>query len=623
LSGNKITREAPHAPAPARWIDRLPPILIAGLAALLAGLIYRQFLDSARFLWDELGRDRSAHYLAGLRLAIDLRHLDLLQFLADLEQARVWPPLHGLLVAPVLLVGGLDYRLAVLPSLAAWAATAVVLYLLASTMCRHGGWLAGPIAAAFFMASPAHALLAVDIMLESLGALLTVLALLAYVRFVQQRTRRRTRFLALALTLLFLCKYNYYVLVAVGLLACEVVGRPGAIWNFARRHATASTVSRFVWRQAHHPLTYVLLILAGLLVYVSLHGGGTYHICNMDVSVRSPLSLLYPLYLVLCLRLLLAAAQRRRAHNAPLPPNVATFARWHLLPVAIWFALPQRLAAFAYYVSPANTAVHEGGLWDAVQFYTQALATEYHLGTWSCVLSLGLFLVATLSPRALRPGGHAVLTFVILAAQLTLLHPHRQGRFAHTWLAALWAGAGAGAAWLLVGVRPSFALRFRTFAATLCAIAFGAVQLSGAYVPAGLRGLSPAYKVSMLEIPESYLADLRDAQRVALFATLPIQYDAEWPYLERYPDRPRLETFLRGFSTDVEQNRRLFERWLARTPADTIVFVDVHREQTFHYGRYAHYAQYRDLLAMQDQFVRVSRHALPHLQCETSVWKRR
>jgi hypothetical protein len=613
----EIAGDAPRAHRPARRIDTLLPILIGVLAAVLAVLIYRQFLDVARFLWDGLCRDRNTHYLLGLRLAVDLRHLDLLQFLADLEQARVWPPLHGLLVAPVLLIGGLDYRLAVLPSLAAWVGTAALAYLLANAICRRGGQVAGLIAAGFFLASPGHAQYAVDIMLESLGALLTMLALLAYVRFGEQRTRGRARFLAVALTLLLLCKYNYYTLVAVGLLAYEAFRQRGAIWDFVRSHAMVPRLGPFLRRQVRHPLNYVLLVLVGLLVYVWLWGGGTYHILRMDISVRSPLSLLYPLYLVLCLRVLLAVMQQRRTKSAALPPNAVTFARWHVLPVAIWFALPQRLAAFAYYVSPANTPTHAGGLREAFQFYTQALVGEYHLGTWSFVLALGLFLVAAVSRGALRPGGRAVVIFVILAAALTLLHPHRQSRFAHTWLPALWVGAGAGAAWLLMGLRAAFAPRFRTVAAGAVAIAFGAYALGG------LRTLSPACNVSALEIPESYLDDSRDSQRVALFATLPIQHDEEWPYLQRYPDRPRLEAFLRGFSTDVEQNRRLFERWLAQTPVDTIVFVDIHSEQTFHYGRYAHYAQYRDLLAAQDRFVPVRRHALPQLECETSVWKRR
>jgi len=43
----------------------------------------------------------------------------------------VWGPLHMTLAAVALLVGGFDYRIAVLPSLAGWIATAIFAFLAA------------------------------------------------------------------------------------------------------------------------------------------------------------------------------------------------------------------------------------------------------------------------------------------------------------------------------------------------------------------------------------------------------------------------------------------------------------------------------------------------------------
>ena len=40
--------------------------------------------------------DRSAHYLYGLWLALDVKSLDVVQMALDLEFARMWPPLFGI-----------------------------------------------------------------------------------------------------------------------------------------------------------------------------------------------------------------------------------------------------------------------------------------------------------------------------------------------------------------------------------------------------------------------------------------------------------------------------------------------------------------------------------------------
>src|SRR5579875_1486728 len=101
-------RRAP-APAPVRrgndWL--LPPLVF--LAALvLAGCLYARFLGVDRALWYNPYHDRSAHYLYSLKLATDLENGRLLQLLHDLNEARIWPPLHGMAAATVLRIAGRD-----------------------------------------------------------------------------------------------------------------------------------------------------------------------------------------------------------------------------------------------------------------------------------------------------------------------------------------------------------------------------------------------------------------------------------------------------------------------------------------------------------------------------------
>ena len=79
--------------------------------------------------------------------------------------------------------------------------------------------MAGLVAALFIAASPAHRAYATDIMLESLGAALSLLALYCYLLTVQGQPDEtgKARCLAAALLLLFLEKYNYWLLVVLAL----------------------------------------------------------------------------------------------------------------------------------------------------------------------------------------------------------------------------------------------------------------------------------------------------------------------------------------------------------------------------------------------------------------------
>src|SRR5262249_40396445 len=156
---------------------RLTLGVVIGTTLVLAGQLYGHFLATHRHLWDSGTHDRNAHYLYVLRLATDVRQGEVLRLLEDLNSTRVWPPLQGVVGAAVLLVGGLDYRLAVLPSLAGWVATVVFGFLCARRAVRHGGNLAGFVAAVFILASPGHRAFATDVMLESLGAGLTLAVL--------------------------------------------------------------------------------------------------------------------------------------------------------------------------------------------------------------------------------------------------------------------------------------------------------------------------------------------------------------------------------------------------------------------------------------------------------------
>src|SRR5262249_5118673 len=135
--------------------------------------------------------------------------------------------------------------------------------------------------------SPALRAFATDIMLESLGAALTLAALYFYVGARQERSAWRGACCALLLLALFLTKYNYWTLLTAGLLL-------GALWEF--RPFLGGAV-RSPWRrggwwrglagQLRHPLTYLLLPAFGFALYVQWVGGLTFTLAGKPLKLDS------------------------------------------------------------------------------------------------------------------------------------------------------------------------------------------------------------------------------------------------------------------------------------------------------------------------------------------------
>src|SRR5204862_5352361 len=160
------------------------------------------------------------HFQFGLDLALAVKTADPVWFFSELDKAKVWPPLHGLVLSATLLVAGTDHRWATVPSLIGWILTIVFSFLIVRRMFadRIQSIYAGAVTVVFVMTSPALRLLSSDVMLEGLGAGLSAAALWALLRADADRNdTRKWRLLALILTALFFEKGNYWGLVVASL----------------------------------------------------------------------------------------------------------------------------------------------------------------------------------------------------------------------------------------------------------------------------------------------------------------------------------------------------------------------------------------------------------------------
>lgn len=578
---------------PRPWQRYVFPVIVLAIASVQAGYLYAHFLHAPRQLWVDVLHDRNAHYWMGLNFALDLRHADLANLVHDLHSAHSWPPLHALLVGAVLAIGGNDYRLAVLPSLAAWVGAILFAFLTARRTVRRGGNAAGIVAAAFLLVSPAHRAFATDIMLESLGACLSLAVLYCYLVTVQARTARAGCCLGLVLTALFFEKYNYWLLVVLGLGAAETLSRWRAD-QLSLRAMTGANIRSWVRTQLRHPLTYPLLAIAIALAVLALTGGGTIRIADHAVKIRSPRNLLTVAYLIFLLRLLpwWYAVGRFKIRLLEAPLRAVFY--WHGVPVLLWWLWPQRLGDCLWYVSPVNsgeTPHHD--LLGGVPYYAGCLAHDYHLGPWSLLVSAILAGVGLLAWRRLRPGSTAILCFVLIAAALTCVHPNRKSRFLHSWIAVGWVMAGAGLVELLARRQ------------ALTAVAAGALVLSQGpgvrQVGHAQEGGPQANRPSMLDVTDAYLESLAGSRRLAIVSNMPIKFWTGWTFLARYGRPALLATDLPGLGGAGRDDPQALSEWLQRSGCDHVVFVHVDRASPlFQSVPYTDYSSVPDLMAHQE-----------------------
>jgi Dolichyl-phosphate-mannose-protein mannosyltransferase len=606
------------------------PVVVFAAAIALAVLLFSRFLANSRQLWTDPIHDRHAHLYSGLCVATDVRHGRWLQLALDLEKLRIWPPLHdGFLLGIALLLGQGDERWAVLPSLIAWIGTALLAFLLARRSMGRGGTIAGLVAAILCLVSPALRAFATDVMLESVGACLTMLCLYLYMRLLQDGGIRNACCLGIALTALFLEKYNYWLVTVVALGLHQVATGPylSKVWEHRTRWQWL-LLRNWTRQQLRHPLSYVLVILVAACAMVARMGGADFELFGKHVNIRSNAGLALAAYVVLLLRLWPWYRQSGRHWLRRADARARGLVYCHVLPLLVWFLLPQRLATFLWYTNP-GTNVGEFPRWDILggyRYYWGCLTQDYHVGAWSAVGVVCLLLIAawTVARRQLRPGGAAILCIIVVGFLLCAHHPNRKSRFLHSWIPLAWVGAGmgAGALWRLSRSSP---LMVRTGVA-LPLIGFGALHGLGLVAPAHApEGGVHAECLSVLEVTDSYLPYLADSEHAAVLSNMPLKFLAQWTYTKEFGRAEHLVTEIPGFDAHAADNHVCFEKWLATTPCDTVVHLDIPRGTPFYAAvpGCEGLALYGELLAGQASFEPIFRRNFSGSGCIVTVWRRR
>jgi hypothetical protein len=553
------------------------PLLVLGVSILLAASLYAHFLRVHRFLWDDPIHDRNSHYLYSLRLAREAHDGDLVAVLRDLNQAHIWPPLHGVLAAGVLLIGGADYRLAVLPSLAAWVATIVLAFLVGRRAAASNRTFTGLIAAVFVAASPAHRAFATDIMLESVGACLTLAALYFYLAAVQAPTHpsRAGRRLALTLTALFFEKYNYWALIVFALLLNEAAGRRGELLAYSRSRWSSVNWRPWLIGQLRRPSTWLIGGLLAAMVGVCLYGDQPLMLGSWSVSVYPPKNLLSVVSLVVLARLVWWWRQRGRDQIARLGPCLRAVVCWHAWPITVWTLLPGHLGGLLWYLGPANADPDQGfSVLGGLQDYSRWLIEDYHPAAALAVVAGALCLLGLFLRRGCARGGGAVLALTAVSAALTVLHPNHKARCLHSWIAALWITGGLGLAALLDRFPTVRGRSLRPLVAVALLAALVVGQSPALWVPGHAQEAGPCPQhTSLLDVTDSYLPDVMTSKHATVLAAVPVRVLTQWALLERN-GKQHLEEHWYGFADDPEEQEKRFRRWLDSTDCETLIAID-------------------------------------------------
>jgi hypothetical protein len=586
------------------WLPWLPLLswLVVGAVVLLALSAGMAMLDAHAAapgrLWVDVHHDRNGHFGFGLDLALALRGSDPVAFLSQLAKAVVWPPLHGLLLAAVLTVGGPDDRLGILPSLAGWTATVVLTAVLARRLFDDApggippaaraaaGSVAAAVAGALALASPAFGLLGADVMLEALGAAWSALALLCFARAMDTpREPWPWRLLGLVLTVLFFHKGNYWGLVTASLAIAFVIERRaevatlvGAVLSAARKGFGA--VFGVLGRD---PLLVAAFAIVVLIAAIYRRGPTSLDLFGRSVSLYPPENLVTVAYVLVFARAVVAWRRHRDWLAPALGAGGRALLAWHVLPVAVSFLIPKRLSAFLWFVGPSNAP--SGAPYDplgAAAYYWAMLADGFHADPVVAVLVVVLLAVGLAGMRRFPPGGRAVLVLALVGTFGVIMHPYHQGRFLASWLFAAWVGAGAGAGLLVEllarrwsparsGAAGTIVLGAGMSAAVLAAAVLVRPPPSATALAAASRYAGP----SSLSLVTPALPALAGARSIGVAATLGRTPFFAWAiHVACGCAVPVDGPWLVGGGSRAA-NRAAMEAFLAATPADRLLVVDV------------------------------------------------
>lgn len=431
---------AAEASRPWAWMFVLVVALAAGISVVandwnLAGH------DARLPMWD-----MASHGLDGIRLAETIRTVDPLHAIASVWSMGLWPPFYPMVEAPVFAIWGFEYVTAT--RFAAFWHLAFILGIISVCVAfgRVRGTIMAGVAIGLATASPMVHFFGRLVMLELPGASLQLLAVGAYLAYQRRPTSVRATIAALAMLVLFFCKYNYGILWLVPLALIEL----GA--DSDRRRDLLKSL-RAEWRSGRlrRPFPIIIGVLLLMIVIILLTGGVAGQLAGRRFSIRSPANLAYLALLVIIVWLVrdvLRSPQAARDRFRALAPLHKRLLVLFVAPVALWFLDPRHMRTLFTFLKNRSSGMNPFSP-EALSFYPRDFIARYSPEPW---IAWAVMILAIVGIYILwrKPQAGRVIAIVCLWGIATcFFHRYKEGRFFFTTAPFVWLACGAAVAEVL------------------------------------------------------------------------------------------------------------------------------------------------------------------------------
>lgn len=384
--------------------------------------------------------DPSAHALDSIHFARAFRNFSPMEFLVQLHNSAMWPPVIPLLQAPFHLVFGESILTArywtswtVLPAMA-------MVFLVGLKAHRRFGIVVGALASTLLLISPIFQEHALQEMFEIPGICLCMVTLYFYLRYLESGDIKEWRRTCLAGIILFFAKFNYAVLIMLPIVVSEFSSRT----EFRQLVMTAAR--RFFqdvnWRSA---FSIFVLLYAVFLIYVQKVGIRFDVLGQTVVITKSFGNPLYILFAIILIRNWLVNRELLKSYirniwSAPEP--IRSLLRFDILPALIWLCYPVFFMHFFLYMFNEKTRHQSFWSMETLTFYPGAVINAYAPNPILGGLTLASLFVLLLAWKKIPKISRFFAGMALFNLALTITHPNYQPRYLMTTIPLLYLVTG-------------------------------------------------------------------------------------------------------------------------------------------------------------------------------------
>lgn len=397
--------------------------------------IYRKFApdEPVRVVWD-----MADHGYRGVSITEDWEEFNLYSLLEDTVSQKLHPFVHSYILSFFFLCSGTTVKAASRASLIAFAGCGILIFYLGK---EAGGKLKNLCGlAAFFLliTSPTYLLFSTLIMLEIWGAFFTLLGLLLFIKAISSDSEKLYIFSYLAATILFFTKYNYGIYLIITIFIAETGLLPLSSRKFIKREI--SSFFKFKNLLAFSNLALLLIIISFIAIIFT--GGFEITLFGRKISFHH---LQNPLYFLTAL-LVFKAVRYYKNNRGELAANLlrkhAGLILFIVIPILIWFLIPDNLEAFFSFARARPADVQRQGIKTLslanLICYPKIILNYYCLSPPVFIFIIIFYIFSLLTFKKESKAIKTMHLYFLISFGLMILHPYKEARFIFVILPVLW-----------------------------------------------------------------------------------------------------------------------------------------------------------------------------------------